>query len=267
MTHPSLAALGVALLALGANAPATAADFYAAGDLRISSGEGEASGSTSFFDISGGDEDSSPAYGGALGFAFGLDELKSDVSGAKTPGWDLRFELEGIGGRDYELLSDGADGYFSQVDAWSLMANSWLEIPLDRPFSGAFGRLPVLRPFRLYAGGGIGLAHLDVATTDNVSRGAAATRNFSYQVGAGIAYSFTEWASLSLGWRYQDLGDIETELFIAPDQPAFGRHALDVSAHEFVTSLRIHFYSAPLDEIAPKRWSLPSLSNPFRRNR
>lgn len=259
MTHPTLAAVAATLLSLGLGARALAADFYVAGDLRISNGEGEASGSTSFFDISGGDEDSSPAYAGALGFAFGIDELKPEVWGAETPAWDLRFEIEGIGGRDYELLSDGADGYFSQVGAWSVMANTWLEIPLDRPFSSAFGRLPVLRPFRLYAGGGIGLAHLDVSTTDNVSQGDAATNNFSYQVGAGIAYSFTDWATLSLGWRYQDMGDIEAELFLAPGQPAFGRHALDVSAHEFVTSLRIDFYSAPLDEIAPKRWALPSL--------
>jgi opacity protein-like surface antigen len=147
------------------------------------------------------------------------------------------------------------------------MANTWLEIPLDRPFSSAFGRLPVLRPFRLYAGGGIGLARVDVATTDNVSRGDSVTNNFSYQFGAGIAYSFTDWATLSVGWRYQDLGDIETDLYIAPGQPAFGRHALDLSAHEFVTSLRINFYSAPLDEIAPKRWSLPSLPKRFRQRR
>jgi len=241
---------------LGGAGPASAADLYLAGNLLISSGNAEASGSTDFFEVSGEDGDSSPALGGALGLAFAMDEAAPEIWGVEMPGWTVRSELEILGGRDWELRTDGGDGFFSDVDSWSTLTNVWLEIPAHPMIAWAFGRIPTLEFLNVWAGGGMGLAMVDVVTTDNVSRGEDDGIHFAWQVGAGLGYEFTDWATFSIGYRYLDLGEAETELRLGPGA-SIGTHSLDLGAHELVSGLRIEFYSSPLAELIPERWSLP----------
>ena len=254
---PRLVATCLLVLCLASSAPA--ADLYFTSNLLISGGTARASGSTDFFQVSGSDSDASPAYGGALGLSFLLSEASTSIWGLELPAWSTRFELEGLGGRDYELRSKGGDGFFSDVRSWSLLTNTWLDIPLEPPLSRLIGRVPLLAPMSLYGGGGLGLARLDVRTTDNVSRGSSDENNFAYQVGAGLSYDFTHWATLSIGYRYLDMGEVSSQLSLVPGTP-FGTHDLDLSAHEFVSALRVRFYSSPLSELIPHTWSLPGLS-------
>ena len=69
-----------AVLLLGALAllagPAGAADFYGTGKLAISNAMGDTSGEiTGLFPLTGDDNDTSPVFGGAVGFGFQYNEV------------------------------------------------------------------------------------------------------------------------------------------------------------------------------------------------
>ncbi len=124
-----------------------------------------------------------------------------------------------------------------------------------KPFEYFLGRMPVLEPFWLYGSVGIGLSSVEVETTDNVSSGMGENSGFAYQFGGGVSYDITDWTTFSIGYRYLDLGEVDTELSFGLDP--FGTHSLDLESHEFVTSLRIDFYSMPLADMAPHNWKRP----------
>lgn len=259
---------------------AQAADLYVAGALLNSfnsaTGTGDISLGTNpptpLFTIDGKDKDSSPAFGGALGFGFGIDELRADVRGFEMPHWKVRLELEGIFGREYDFRFDtesvgggGGGGvnntFFSEVDAWTVMSNVWLDVPVQRPISYFFGRVPILNPLSIYAGGGIGLARAEFQTTDNISEGSDKINRFSWQAGAGVGYQLNQWATLNLGYRYWDLGKIDAKVLFG-DNTLTGRQEVDLTSQEFVTNVRIAFYQAPLEEMAPRKWNWPNWEGP-----
>lgn len=235
---------GVLVFGLAA-APARAADLYLSGRLAVSGATGDTGGATSFgFAPSGSDSDSSPVWGGAFGLELGLDEPAQSADWS-VPDWKLRLELEALGGRDYELRTEGADPFFTEATAWTVMQNLWVDLPMRGAVSALFGRVPVLEPLSFYAGGGAGLAIHDVETTDNVSRGSETAFNFTWQGGAGFGYAFTDLVTFSMGYRYQDLGRIEMNLIDTAQTPV-GRFELDLAAHELTTGLRVRFYPVPI---------------------
>jgi len=237
----------LALLAAAACLPAAAAragDVYASATVAISTGLGEASGNSPFgFTNRGDDMDSSPAYGMAAGFAIPYEEVFPD-SRSPISDWAARVELEGLAGRDYELKAKGAESYLSEVYTWTLMQNVWLDVPLDRPISHLFGRIPVLSPLSFTIGAGIGLASNDVSTTDNTASGSDTVYGFAWQAGAGFDYALTRNVTIGLGYRYLDPGQVDLDLH-AGAVPA-GNFELDLAAHEVATTLRIAFYPVPL---------------------
>ncbi len=267
---PGLAArllAGAALLLSASAAPA--ADLYFSGNLVMSGATAEATGSTPFFTISGDDVDSSPGYGGSLGIGIGLEEMLPAFWGVEEAGLGLRWEFEGVLGRDFELRSEGGDGFFTDATSWSAMTNLFLDVPIHPPLARLIGRVPILQPLSIYGGGGMGFTNLDIETTDNISRGVDTATNFSWQAGAGLSYEFTEWATITAGWRYLDMGEVEADLVFLSGGTPFGNHALDFTAHEFVSSLRFDFYTRPFDELSPRTWSLPRMPSwklPWRRS-
>jgi len=231
--------------ALGSSS-ARAGDLYLAGSMFVSSAEGSSGGSTDFgFSPSGSDSDSSPAWGGALGFELGLDEPAPSASEWAAP-WKLRVELEGLGGRDYELHTRGGDGFFSDTVSWTVMQNLWLDVPMSGAVTSLFGRVPLLEPLSFYVGAGLGLAINEMKATDNVSRAKTTTYGLTWQGGAGFGYAFTDLVTFLIGYRYQDLGRVASNLKTAPDQDPIGRFRLDLAAHELTTGLRVSFYSVPI---------------------
>ncbi len=241
----SLLLKSLLLLAALAAAPARAGDVYLAGHLAVSAGTGDTSGTTNFgFSPSGSDTDSSPVWGAALGLAFGLDEPVPSA-----PEWtsdaSFRLELEGLGGRNYELRTQGVDPFFTQGESWTVMQNLWVDLPIHNALSALFGRVPILEPLSFYTGGGAGLAINDVTTTDNVTVGKDTAFGFSWQAGAGFGYAFTDLVTFSMGYRYQDLGTIEMGLRDA-SQNVVGRFNVDLAAHELTTGLRLRFYPVTL---------------------
>lgn len=256
--------VGIACLvaACGWNGAATAADLYFAGNLSTSSASGTAGGSTDFFTIRGSDRDSSPIWGATLGLGFALNEVNPDGWGSRMPAVSLRVELEGLVGRDYEFqVGDGTGSFFSKVRTWTMMSNVWLDVPFRVALERFVGRTPVLEPLSLYLGAGMGLARVRFETTDNVSSGSQDAFNFAWHGGAGLAYELTEWVTITAGYRYVHLGRVEAELSLSPTFQ-IGTQTLDLQSHEFLSTLRIDFHSAPLDEMLPKRWAWPRWTRP-----
>jgi hypothetical protein len=249
--HRPTVRLLVLLVCIAADVPARAGDLYVTGSLGISGATGKSGGRTQFFQNTGSDSDSSPVYGGSAGIAIPINELfptgwddRMRRWRMSLPTWDLRFELEGIAGRDYELRTDGGDGYFTEVDNWAIMQNLWMDLPIREPITWAFGRFPLLEPVTIYLGVGIGLGVTEFEATDNVSSGDKTNYKFAWQVGAGLAYELTDYVTLSLGYRYFDLGKANLSLSTAGIQN-FGKYSMDVQAHEFTSGVRVSFYTVP----------------------
>jgi opacity protein-like surface antigen len=238
---------------LGLAGDAGAGDFYLTGNLTISTGVGDSGGSTLFFDNTGSDTDSAPAYGGAVGFGFELGEAIPKSWKIPLPGWGVRFEFEGMTGREYELRTSGSGGgYISEVTAWTFMPNLWIDMPLHQPIAWIFGRIPILEPLTLYAGAGLGLSATDLDTTDNVTQGRNEEFLFGWQTGIGLGYQLTQRVNLTAGYRYVDLGQPRVTLRMPPSEDSFGRFTMDLAAHEFNFGVRVNFFSIPY----PEKWAI-----------
>ncbi|NNL84306.1 MAG: porin family protein [Myxococcales bacterium] len=227
-----------------ASSPAAAVDLYGKGNVFVSDAEGQSSGQTTFFPLTGSDDDQSPAYGGALGVSFSLEEALTKIDRVPVPRWRVRLELEGTWGRDYEFRTSGGDGFFTEVEADTIIPSIWLEVPVHEPVSWIFGRVPILEPLRLYGGGGVGWADIDIATTDNISSGSDSTSESATQWGAGISYDLTRNVTWSLGYRQVDLGDLEVNLMNGPT--SFGTYELELDSSEITTGMEVRFFSFSL---------------------
>jgi opacity protein-like surface antigen len=190
-----------------ASSPASAVDLYGKGNVFVSDAEGQSSGQTTFFPLTGSDDDQSPAYGGALGVAFSLEEALTKIDRVPVPRWRVRLELEGTWGRDYEFRTSGGDGFFTEVEADTIIPSIWLEVPVHEPVSWIFGRVPILEPLRIYG---------DL------------TRNVTW----------------SLGYRQVDLGDLEVNLMNGPT--SFGTYELELDSSEITTGMEVRFFSFSL---------------------
>lgn len=241
--------LAAATLGAGAlaGAPARAGDLYLSGSTFISTATGSSGGYTSFgFAPYDSDSDSSPVWGGALGFEFGLDEPVPSAGSWPVPDWKLRVELEGLGGRDYELRTKGGDGFFSDAVSWTVMQNLWIDVPMAGAINSLLGRVPILEPLSFSTGAGVGLAINELEVTDNVSAGKSTSFDLTWQASVGLGYALTDLVTLGLGYRYQDLGRVEANLR-APGP--VGRFQLDLAAHEMTAGLRVRFYPVPLPRL------------------
>jgi opacity protein-like surface antigen len=233
-------------------APAGAQVIY--GDLRIGMewGNADTSGANAFTadPATGDDWDTSPIGGAAFGFQVALHELA-------PPDWSLpesylRTELEWLGGRNLGFktgsvqLGTGlplASKLFSTVKGWALLQNVWMDFPLYGPMGRLLGRrMRVFEPLAVTVGGGIGGAWVRGTVTDNTQSGSETTQNFAWQVGAGPSYDLTELVTLSLHYRYLDLGKVSPGLFSG----AFdGPFSLDLTSHDVIAGVRWDFYRLP----------------------
>jgi len=242
------------LLASGASG----GNLYASGDIGFGFLNGDVGGTTEgvvTFDNTGSDNDASPIFGGTIGFEFPLDEaLPWDIplpgwmgESFRMPSWTVRTELEGRYRLDSEFLTDGfspATPFRTEVSSWSVMHNLWMDFPVSPPISALFGRVPLLEPMKIYTGVGLGLAGNTADTSDTVVRGSDTSYSFAYQFGGGLSYALTEWATISLGYRYVDLGQVDVSLEDAGSSA--GNLTVDLTGHEIGTALRFNFYSIPL---------------------
>lgn len=251
-------------------APARAAELYLAGDIGISNVDAEGDGFNSVVGIanSGESSDASPVYGVALGMAFPLDSAipvrlrfpefsipywpgralrfhgGEDV---RLPDWDVRFEVEHLRGRDVELATPSfapLEPYRSDVGSWSLMGKLRLDVPVRTPLNAAIGRVPFLDPLTIYLGGGAGIGVTELDASTGIAFGSEETLEFAWQAVAGLGYRLNERVTWSVGWRFYDLGEVETRLVDVTGTDR-GRYGVDLGAHEFTTSLSFTFWRVP----------------------
>ncbi len=237
--------------------PARAADVYLAGSLGNSAGDGSASTSTDFYDVSGDDVDASPVYGGAVGLGFTLEEALPQVVSFELPSWIVRIELEFLTGRDYELSTPApgaGDHFLNEFDARTLMPNLSLAVPVREPVRWLFGRVPLLEPMSLVGNVGIGISSFDFTAADNTSSSEDSGLEFAWQAGLGLDYELTDTTSLLLGWRYVSLGEAGAGV---KGVVGGGDYSLDVASHEIVAGVRVEFYSTPLADMHPRHWRAP----------
>ena len=256
--------LGLALL-LPATAPA--AEVYVSGNIGISSLTGEGTGTNTFVSLtnSGSSNDTSPVYGGSLGLAFPLNEAlpwRMNLPGFavpywpgrrlrffgeedwRFPEWPMRFEVEHLRGRDFDLSTDSFNAlepYRADVESWSVMGKLRMDLPIRTPVNAIFGRVPFLDPLTIYGAGGAGMAFTDLAASTSLLLGDDDAQEFAWQAGAGVGYQLNDRVSWSIGWRYYNLGDIDTQLTDTTFTPR-GSYSLDLTAQEFTTSLSFAFW-------------------------
>lgn len=232
-----------------------AGEFYINGLIGISGGSGSITGNNTLanFDLGGESSDSSPALGAAVGFQFLLgDVMNRDIRlpnaipwNPRIPNFNIRFEIEGIAGRDYELKTPGFNSstpYYTDVNSWSIMFNWVWELPLYPMTRALFGRVRGLDQMSVYYGTGIGFARNEVETTDSLVRGSTSTHQFSYQWGAGVAYNVTDRFQISAGYRRVDMGTVDLVLTDGADVDR-GFFSIDLHSNEAILTLKTTFYS------------------------
>jgi opacity protein-like surface antigen len=259
-----------AAAALWAAGPVQGSELYVSGELGVSQIAGEGEGTNDLVGVTnpGDSEDASPIWGGGLGAVFPLNAMMpwrmrlpsfgvpywpgqevrfhggEDV---RFPDWKTRFEIEYMRGRDAELTTPSfnpLDAYRSDVKTWTVMGKMRLDVPIRAPIDALFGRVPFLEPVTIYMGGGLGMAFTDLAVSTGLLAGDDDASKFAWQGIAGIGYQLNDRVTLSMGWRYHDLGHANTQLFDAASQMR-GRYSIDLSAHEFTSSLSIWFWQLP----------------------
>jgi hypothetical protein len=263
------AALMALLGVLGSGSAARAADLYVAGQIGISSGEGDATSRVDFGPAVLGndaDKDASPLAGAALGIAVPLSDVipwslrfpsfdmpywpgrALHFEGSddfRFPGWSTLIEVEYVGLRNYDFETDsGAAGtpFHSEVSSHAFMGNLRLDLPVHGVVNALVGRVPWLEPLTLYVGGGAGVGWNEIEASGPQDLGSDRSFDFAYQYGAGFGYAISDITHLSLGWRRIDLGNVELE---NDSDAAQRRFDADVTAHEAVFSLRFHYYHIP----------------------
>jgi hypothetical protein len=252
---PQIAWIAAAAV-LWAAPPVQGSELYVTGELGVSQLSGEGVGTNDLVGISneGSSEDATPVWGGGLGAIFPLNSIlpwRMRVPGfgedVRFPDWETRFEVEYLRGRDAELTTDSfnpLDAYRSDIKTWTVMGKMRLDVPVRAPIDALFGRVPFLEPLTVYMGGGAGLAMTDIAVSTGLLVGDDDARELAWQGIAGIGYQLNERVKLSMGWRYHDFGEAKTQLVDASITNR-GRYSVELTAHEFTTSLSIWFWQLP----------------------
>jgi opacity protein-like surface antigen len=109
-------------------------------------------------------------------------------------------------------------------------------------FVNAYFDIDTATPFTPYVGAGLGLAFLRSKGNWNIldvseSYGSKTKTNFAWNLGAGVAYDFTQNVALDLGYRFAGLGKARTGTDIADDRA----RAKNVYMHQFMLGLRFSF--------------------------
>jgi len=238
-----------------------AAEFYANGTFMQSLGRDNSSGEIEVLPLTvlGSDGDSSLAYGLGIGFGFDFDE----VLPKKWNSWGTAFRVESefVYGREYEFVSHTEDpagdpveqNFFDEVKAWSFMpVNLYIDVPLRRPLSKIFGRVPRLEPFDFSFGFGLGVSHVHINAFDNTAHAVDSVYKFAFQGNAALSYEINERTKLQFGYRYLDLGSTDADLRFdntTPPGNEAGEVDLDLHSHEVVLAVRYGFHQKPLSEM------------------
>ncbi len=177
------------------------------------------------------DRDDTLGLGGALGISKEFGSFR------------VRSEIEGMWYEDQQGMVHGsfpgppgpaAFFYRSNLDEnWSVMGNLWIDLYCNDYLAW-------------YLGGGTGVSSANLSTNDTQVSGRASDEAFAWQVGTGLLMNISDNCELDLGYRYVDLGTIETDLYVNPGIGGAGNPAgsleLDRESHNIALTLRLYLY-------------------------
>ena len=167
------------------------------------------------------------AFGGAL--ALGYDFNKK----FQVP---LRAELEyavfsEVSGKNSRWNDFYYDYYRQKLNIQNLFLNAYYDFRNSTAFTP-------------YLGLGLGVAFIkdkgrwtNSYDSDSFSHGAKSSSNFAWNIGAGLAYDFTDRFSLDLGYRFAGLGKAETKESIYN----YGLKTKNVYMHQLLLGARFTF--------------------------
>jgi opacity protein-like surface antigen len=123
------------------------------------------------------------------------------------------------------------------ISLQTLMLNAWVDIPTGTAFTP-------------YLGGGVGFGFVNykskmsfVDTQGTVEpgfeSGSTNETNFTWSLGGGAAYDFTENWTVDLGYRYIDAGKVSVSF--KDDEGTWGRSKSNVQAHDIMLGIRYTF--------------------------
>jgi opacity protein-like surface antigen len=191
-----------------------------------------------------------PELSGA-GQSISLSDKEDDVWGgglalgydmARRGGLPVRVEIEGFlrdrGTKSWDrsFTEENGNGVATlttrnRATVSTLFANAYFDIPLGW----------MLTP---YVGGGLGISFIDYRT--NLSLGGVQEAsssddrtNFAWNLGAGLAWGFTQNMALDLNYRYVDAGRGRTDVDLGLGEEVRSRS--DIFLHEFLLGLRYTF--------------------------
>jgi opacity protein-like surface antigen len=156
----------------------------------------------------------SPIYGGGIGYKFGR-AFRTDFTASYRGGFELR-------GTDAAFQTFRGD-----VTSWAYMLNGYFDIPTGSAWTP-------------YVGAGVGHYRNRVATVAVQTPGVG---NFiipegkkygaAWSVSAGVGYPLGTTVTLDIGYRYLNLGKIET-----PAIPTYSGLTGKLAAHELAVGIR-----------------------------
>lgn len=135
---------------------------------------------------------------------------------------ELEFAMRGKGKHDVTGL-------------WGYPVKGDLKVSVTSLFANAFYDFHNQSDFTPYIGGGLGAARIKGETKLSYGgykySGSRSEWDFAWNVGAGVAYKLTDFASLDLGYRYADFGTLTED----------GDDIMDVTGHEVLLGVRFTF--------------------------
>lgn len=183
------------------------------------------------------DHDRSIVGGAAMGFRFPLEWALDAELPRYMPEIGFRLEEEASLGRDYDAFTrnefgQGDSQFVTSVDAWTMMTNLWVEVPVYRAWSWT-------------AGAGIGPVFLEGKVRQSYLgiQGKDQDVRFGWQVGTGIEYSFDETVTMGFGYRYFVTEEFKVNVDERRTDEPVGESSINLSAHEFLVRLRVNFYT------------------------
>jgi opacity protein-like surface antigen len=187
-------------------------------------------------------------FGGAL--ALGYDFQPNFGVPIRTEfEYAIRSRSEGDDSFSYRIEPGGGNPPFIYYGKGSM------KFDIQTLFLNFFYDFDTGTPFTPYIGYGVGAAFIKAKGSMKVSYsnnepgfdGSASNSqsNFAFNLAAGIGYDFNENLTFDLGYRYLDLGKVDTGTIRydspSPDAPEFYKYDATLSTHEVLLAVRYTF--------------------------
>jgi len=159
--------------------------------------------------------------------------------GAMAVGYDFskRFNVPLRGELEYTIFSDKK---IKHDDSYKL------DLGIQTAFANVYYDFRNASAFTPYLGFGLGMASVKAkGKTRDYPLGSKTSTNFAWNVGAGVAYAFTDMISLDLAYRFVSPGKGETKESLTWDSypiTAYAKHKTDnLYIHQLMLGVRFTF--------------------------